>query len=84
MELVFVDGGIDQNMGNLNKITDIWVIHKGSRKNSKPKLEVFKDTRIDDILDINKRVPLIPKENEIVEIGIGDKFEELFRKKYKL
>jgi hypothetical protein len=71
-------------MGNLNKMTDIWVIHRGSRKNSKPKLEVFKDIRIDDIIDINKRVPYIPTENEILEIGVGDKFEELFKKKYKI
>jgi hypothetical protein len=69
---------------NINKIPDIWLVHRGNKKNSKPKLEVFKDTRIDDIIDINKRISGIPNENQIIEIGIGDKFEELFRKKYKL
>jgi hypothetical protein len=71
-------------MGNLNKMPDIWVIHKGVRKNSKPILDVFKDTRIDDIIDINKKVPLIPIQNQIVEMGIGDTFEQIFKKKYKL
>lgn len=71
-------------MGNLNKMPDIWVVHKQNRKNSKPKIEVFSDRRVDDIIDIKKRTPLIPSTNEILEIGIGDKFEEIFKKKYKL
>lgn len=71
-------------MGNLNKIPDVWVVHKSSRKNAKPKLELFKDTRIDDILDINKKIPIIPISNQIMDIGVGDWFEELFKKKYKL
>jgi hypothetical protein len=71
-------------MGNLNKMPDIWVVHKGLQKTSKPKLQLFKDTRIDDIIDINKKFPLIPNENQIMDIGIGDGFEELFKKKYKI
>jgi hypothetical protein len=71
-------------MANLNQLPHIWVVHRSKRKNSKPKLELFKDTRIDDIITINKRVPLIPIENEIMEIGIGNEFEKIFTKKYKL
>lgn len=71
-------------MGNLNQLIDIWVVHRNKQKNSKPKLELFKDTRIDDIIDINKRIPLISNENEILDIGIGSEFEKIFTKKYKL
>lgn len=71
-------------MANLNQLPNVWVVHRSKRKNSKPKLELFKDTRVDDIIAINKRVSIIPIENEILEIGIGDLFESLFTKKYKL
>jgi len=71
-------------MANLNQLIDIWVVHRDKGKNSKPKLELFKDTSVDDIININKRVPLIPVENEILEIGIGSEFEKVFTKKYKL
>lgn len=71
-------------MANLNHLPNIWVVHRSTRKNSKPKLELFKDTRIDDIIDITKRIPLIPAENEILEIGVGDLFKPVFTKKYKL
>ena len=71
-------------MGNLNQLIDIWVVHRSKGKSSKPNLELFKDTSVDDIININKRVPLIPVENEILEIGIGSEFEKVFTKKYKL
>ena len=71
-------------MANLNQLIDIWVVHRGNGKTAKPKLELFKDTSVDDIININKRVPLIPVENEILEIGIGSEFEKVFTKKYKL
>lgn len=71
-------------MGNLNQLIDIWVVHKNVKKGSKPKLELFKDTSVDDIINTNKRIPLIPAENEILEIGIGSDFEKVFTKKYKL
>lgn len=71
-------------MGNLNQLIDIWVVYRSKRKNSKPKLELFKDTRVDDIIDVNKRIPLIPHDNEILDIGIGSDFKRIFTKKYKL
>ena len=70
-------------MGNINNMADVWVVHKPPRKNSKLILEVFTNTRVDDILDSKKRKPLIPKENEILEIGVGD-FEQKYKQKYKL
>jgi len=71
-------------VGNLNSTPPVVVVHKGPRKNSKIKLEVFNYIRPDDILDTNKRKPLIPHENEILQLGWGSGFEELWKKKYKL
>ena len=42
-------------MGNLNESVPVVVVHKGPRKNSKIKLEVFNYIRPDDILNQNKR-----------------------------
>ena len=71
-------------MGNINRIPEVVVVHKKPRKNGKVFLEVFENTRIDDIIATNKRKPLIPKENEILELGIGISFVERYKKKYKL
>ena len=71
-------------MSNLNGMPDVWVVHKGPRKNSKIILQLFKNTRVDDIIDGNRRKPLIPNENEILEIGVGSGFIEKYKKKYKL
>jgi hypothetical protein len=71
-------------VGNLNRIPDIVVVHKGPRKNSRIILEVFQNTRVDDIIVTTKRKPLIPKENEILELGVGISFVEKYKKKYKL
>lgn len=71
-------------MGNINRIPEVVVVHKKPRKNGKVFLEVFENTRIDDIIATNKRKPLIPKENEILELGVGISFVERYKKKYKL
>ena len=71
-------------MGNVNRILEIVVVHKGPRKNSKVILDVFENTRVDDIISTTKRKPLIPKENEILDIGVGISFVERYKKKYKL
>ena len=71
-------------MGNLNGQMPIVVVHKGPRKNSKIKLEIFENTRVDDIISSTKRKPLIPKENEILDLGVGSSFIEKYKHKYKL
>jgi hypothetical protein len=71
-------------MANVNAIPPVIVVHKGPRKNSKIVLQIFNDTRVDDIIDGNKRKPPIPHENEILEIGVGESFIERYKKKYKL
>ena len=63
----------------------ISVVYKTSkRKNARTKLIVFEDTLVDDIINDRKRKPLLPKETEILEIGVGKSFEEKYKKKYKL
>ena len=56
-------------MPNLNRMNEVIVVHKGPRKNAKVILQVFENTRVDDIISTTKRKPLIPKENEILDIG---------------
>ena len=71
-------------MGNLNKILPVVVVHKGPRKSSKIILEVFENTRVDDIINLRKLKPLIPKENQILDMGVGLSFVERYKKKHKL
>ena len=71
-------------MANMNATPPVVVVHKGPRKNSKIQLEIFNNTRPDDIIDGNKRKPLIPHENEILDIGVGESFVKRYKKKYKI
>jgi len=71
-------------MGNLNSMPDIVVAHKDTQKNLKIYIDIFTNTRVDDIIDINKRNPLIPNENQILEIGIGSSFKQRYKNKYKI
>jgi len=71
-------------MGNINRIPEVVVVHKKPRKNGKVFLEVFENTRVDDIINARKLKPLIPKENEILDIGVGISFVERYKKKHKL
>lgn len=71
-------------MANLNANPPVIVVHRSTDKNSKIELSIFTDIRVDDIIDGNKRKPLIPHEHEILEIGVGKDFEKKYREKYKL
>ena len=75
---------MDYSMGNINSIPQVVVVHKKPRKNGKVFLEVFENTRVDDIINARKLKPLIPKENEILDIGVGISFVERYKKKHKL
>ena len=68
----------------MNATPPVVVVHKGPRKNSKIQLEIFNNTRPDDIIDGNKRKPPIPHENEILDIGVGESFVKRYKKKYKI
>lgn len=71
-------------MGSLSSYPPVVVVHKGPRKNSKIFIEVFKETKVDQIIQVSKRKrnPLIPHNHEILELGVGSKFEEIYKKKY--
>lgn len=71
-------------MGKYNRRIEIVVVHKGPRKNSRVILEVFENTTVDDIISTRKLKPLVPKENEILDIGVGLSFVEKYKKKHKL
>lgn len=71
-------------MANMNSTPSIVVVHRGPRKNSKFQLEIFTNSRVDDIIDGNKRKPPIPHQNEILDIGVGESFIERYKKKYKI
>ena len=64
-------------MPNLNQQIPVVVVYK-KRKYGKVYLEVFYNTRVDDIIDGNKRKPLINNNYEILEIGVGTGFEERY------
>lgn len=68
----------------MNATPPVVVVHRGPRKNSKIKLEIFNNTRPDDIIDGKKRKPLIPHENEILDIGVGESFVKRYKKKHKI
>jgi len=75
---------MDYSMGNINSMPQVVVVHKKPRKNGKVFLEVFENTRVDYIINARKLKPLIPKENEILDIGVGISFVERYKKKHKL
>ena len=72
-------------MGNLNSTPDIVVVYKTTiRKKEKYHLVVLENTRVDDVIDATKRKTIIPKEADIIEIGVGRGFEAKYRKKFNL
>jgi hypothetical protein len=62
---------------------NITIVFKTSnRSNARTKMKTFRNKCIDDILD--KKLPGIPDNAVIVEIGLGRLFEEKWKIKYKL
>jgi hypothetical protein len=57
------------------------VVYKEKRKR-KVTIQVI-EAKVDDILDTNKRKPLVPNDAEILEIGVGEGFLEKYKKKHK-
>jgi len=70
-------------MGNLNASIPVIVTYR-KRKNGKVYLQKFENTRVDDVINGRKRKPLIPDNYEILDIGVGESFEERYKQKYKL
>ena len=62
--------------------TPIAVVYK-KKSGSKFWLKVFTDLRCPDPLITNRSTKL-PEGSEIIEIGVGKNFEDLYRKKYRI
>lgn len=75
-----------KQMGNLNSQPPVVVVHQGPRKNSKIYIDIFTNTRVDDIIEDNKqkRKPLIPHNHKILDLSVGEESVERYRKKYKI
>lgn len=65
-----------------NQYTPIVVAFNQPRKR-KVQLKVFTDLRCPDTL-ITNRSRKLPDGCEILDIGVGSKFESIYKKKYKL
>ncbi len=63
--------------------SDVTIVFKTSaRSNAKTKIKTFRNKTIDEIL--TKKLPGVPDIAVVVELGIGEGFEEQWKKKYKL
>lgn len=70
-------------MSNLNQTpTIVCVTKKTVRKKEIYEVLVFENTRVDDILDMKKRKPLIPYDVDLIEVGVGIGFKDKYEKKY--
>jgi hypothetical protein len=58
------------------------VFKTSTRSNAKTKMKTFRNKCIDDILD--KKLPGIPDNAVIVELGMGELFEQKWKTKYNL
>jgi hypothetical protein len=58
------------------------VFKTSNRSNAKTKMKTFRNKCIDDILE--KKLPGIPDNAVILEIGMGERFEQQYKTKYKL
>jgi hypothetical protein len=62
---------------------DVTIVFKTSaRSNAKTKMKTLRNKNIDDVLE--RKIPGIPDNAVILEIGMGELFEEKYKQKYKL
>jgi hypothetical protein len=62
---------------------DLVVVYKEKTK-GKEKLTLFEDTDIDDLLNINKRKPLLSYDYEILYIGVGLSLQDRAKNIYEI
>lgn len=68
--------------GRPPKESSTTVVVYRKRKNGKAYMSVFKDTSIDDIINGRKRIPLLPDNFIIEEIGLGESLIETYKEIY--
>jgi hypothetical protein len=62
---------------------DVTIVFKTStRSNAKVKMKTLRNKPIDDVLE--RKIPGIPDNAVILEIGMGELFEQKYKQKYKL
>jgi len=63
--------------------SDVTIVFKTSnRSNAKTKIKTIRNKSIDDVLQ--RKIPGIPDTAVILEMGIGEEFEQQWKTKYKL
>jgi hypothetical protein len=60
----------------------VMVFKTSNRSNAKLKIKTWKNKTIDQVLE--EDLIGVPKNAEIVELGLGEKFINIWKKKYKL
>lgn len=55
-----------------------------NRSNAKTKVKVFKNKTIDDLLDCDFNVAGVGQDVVLLDVGIGECFESIYKKKYKI
>ena len=60
------------------------VFNTSDRSNAKTKMKVIRNRNIDELMDMNYRVPGVPEKAVIKEVGIGAIFIEKWKKKYNI
>jgi hypothetical protein len=58
------------------------VFKTSARSNAKVKMKTLRNKPIDDVLE--RKIPGIPDNAVILEIGMGELFEQKYKQKYKL
>jgi hypothetical protein len=63
--------------------SNVTIVFKTStRSNAATKMKTFRNKSIDDVLE--KKLPGVPDNAVIVEMGLGELFEQKWKTKYKL
>jgi hypothetical protein len=59
------------------------MVFKSNRKNAKPKMKIWNNTNID-YINSCENLPGVPNDAEILELAVGNKFENEFKNKYQI
>jgi len=70
--------------GKYPKIPIVIVFATSKNSNAKIKMKSISNRNIDELIDLNYRIPGIPEKAIIKEVGMGEYFIEKYKKKYGL
>ena len=72
----------DLNQRTYSKAPTVMVFKSSERSNAKVKMKIFNKNV--DYVNMAKKLPGVPKDAIILELGVGKKFIELWNKQYNL